>query len=53
MKNRKNLTKKLKIFLVENSLNPNEWFYIKNTSNELHIINMMDNSIKILTKNKE
>lgn len=50
MKNAKRLTKKLKMFLVNNNLNPNEWLYVKNTPKELHIINRLDNSIKILIK---
>nr|WP_317360032.1 hypothetical protein [uncultured Tyzzerella sp.] len=50
MKNGKRLTKKLKIFLVSNNLNPNDWLYVKNTPKELHIVNKLDNSIKILNK---
>jgi hypothetical protein len=46
MKNPKNLTWSMKIKLAELGLNPKEWQYIKNTPQELVIVNKQTHETK-------
>lgn len=45
----KNPTRKQKIMIKENKLNPNNWLVLKNPTSELHIQHRESKKIKILS----
>lgn len=50
MKQPKNLTVAMKKLLQQNELNPNDWWYIENTSKHLVILNKVNCEIKTIIK---
>ena len=53
MKNGKNPTRMQREIMQEYRLNSNNWLIVKDTTNELHIINRTNSNCRVLNKVKQ